>query len=40
MNRLFLLEALPKPLRSTLGIQLAPPTVGKLLPLVVTATAI
>ena len=28
MNRLFLLEALPKPLRSTLGIQLAPPTVG------------
>jgi tellurite resistance protein len=27
-NRLFLLEALPKPLRSTLGIQLAPLTVG------------
>jgi tellurite resistance protein len=28
MQRLFLLEALPKPLRPTLGIQLAPPVVG------------
>ncbi|HEY9642933.1 MAG TPA: dicarboxylate transporter/tellurite-resistance protein TehA [Coleofasciculaceae cyanobacterium] len=28
MQRLYLLEALPKPLRPTLGIQLAPPTVG------------
>ena len=28
MQRLFLLEGLPKPLRPTLGIQLAPPVVG------------
>jgi tellurite resistance protein len=28
MQRLYLLEALPKPLRPTLGIQLAPPVVG------------
>jgi tellurite resistance protein len=28
MQRLYLLEALPKPLRPTLGIQLAPPAVG------------
>lgn len=28
MHRLYLLEALPKPLRPTLGIQLAPPVVG------------
>jgi tellurite resistance protein len=28
MQRLFLLETLPKPLRPTLGIQLAPPVVG------------
>ena len=28
MQRLFLLQALPKPLRPTLGIQLAPPVVG------------
>lgn len=28
MHRLFLCEALPKPLRPTLGIQLAPPVVG------------
>lgn len=28
MQRLYLLEALPKSLRSTLGIQLAPPAVG------------
>ncbi|MEH2361820.1 dicarboxylate transporter/tellurite-resistance protein TehA [Nostoc sp.] len=28
MNRLYLLSALPKPLRPTLGIQLAPPVVG------------